>query len=181
MTHEGKNRLILEIPGMNISEPSDIIRITQHVKRNRNREILIVITGSGNISDQLASLAYESSGNKVESSELDELLALGQLLEAQLITTALKSQNVNATYVDPFRHNPIRTIGNSGNPQVAEVESVREIEREIGSKLSEQTVILCGAVGTNEEGKITIIRDGQEKVLKILKRALKTQLHQRVQ
>ena len=140
-----------------------------------------MITGSGNISDQLASLAYESSGNKVESSELDELLALGQLLEAQLITTALKSQSVNATYVDPFRHNPIRTIGNSGNPQVAEVESVREIEREIGFKLSEQTVILCGAVGTNEEGKITIIRDGQEKVLKILKRALKTQLHQRVQ
>ncbi|MHA1578959.1 MAG: amino acid kinase family protein [Candidatus Freyarchaeota archaeon] len=177
MSPKRENRLIIEIPRINISEPSDILKIAQHVKNNQNSEILIVITGYGNITDEIASLAYESSHNQIGFPELDELLALGQLLGAQLITTSLKSQKIKATYIDPFRDNPISTIGNSGNPQISEIKTIQEVKRLIDSKLSNNIIILCGLIGRNENGKITIIRENPANILRILKKALNTRLH----
>lgn len=177
MSSKGENRLILEIPRINIYNPSDIIKIARHIKNNQNHEILIVITGSGNITDEIASLAYQSSNNQIGFPELDELLALGQLLGAQLLTSSLKSQKINATFIDPFLDNPINTIGNSGNPQISEKKTIQEVKRLIDPKLPNSIIILCGLTGKNESGKITIIRENPAKILRILKKALNTRLH----
>lgn len=171
------NRLIIEIPRINISEPSNILNITHHVRNNQNREILIVLTGYGNFTDHIAKLAYESSHNQIEFKELDELLALSQLLGAQLITTALKSQKLNAEYIDPFRDNPVITIGNSGNPKISETKTIKEVKKLIDPKLSNSIVILCALIGRNEKGETTIIKENPDKILRILKKALNTRSH----
>ncbi len=177
MSSKRGNRLILEIPRINISEPSDIRKIARQIKNHQNQEILVLITGSGNITDQIADLALKSSNNQIKFTELDELLALGQLLGAQLIATALKSQKMNATHINPFLDNPIRTIGNSGNPKISENKTIREVKRVVDSKLSKNVIILCGLIGSNENGKITIIRKNPSKILEILKKALNAKSH----
>jgi len=174
------DRLILEVEGGNISTPSDILSIVEHIKNSKRREVLVVVTGSGNLPKQITSVASQSSSNQMVFPEEDEILALEHLLGAQLITAALKSQKINATYIDPFQYTPIRTMGNSGSPQISETETVREVKNTVGSKLTNNIVVMCGLVGKNEQGKITIIRDDREKIFTILKKALKTPLHKKL-
>ncbi|MEM2135902.1 MAG: hypothetical protein QXS27_08130 [Candidatus Jordarchaeaceae archaeon] len=175
-----QDRLILEVEGGNISTPSDILSIVEHIKNSKRREVLVVVTGSGNLPKQITSVASQSSHNQIGFSEGDEILALEYLLEAQLITAALKSQKINATYIDPFQYSPIRTMGNSGSPQISETETVREVKNTVGSKLTNNIIVMCGLVGKNEQGKITIIRDDAEKIFTILKKALNTPLHKKL-
>ncbi|MEX2723074.1 MAG: hypothetical protein Q6367_004210 [Candidatus Freyarchaeota archaeon] len=71
-------------------------------------------------------------------------------------------------------------MGNSGSPQISETETVREVKNTVGSKLTNNIIVMCGLVGKNEQGKITIIRDDAEKIFTILKKALNTPLHKKL-
>ncbi len=180
MVHGRQDRLILEVESGNISTPTDILSIVEHIKSSKRREVLVVVTGSGNVAGQITSVATQSHHNKILLSEWDEILALEQLLEAQLITAALKSQKINATYIDPFQYTLIRMVGNSGSPQISESETIKEVKNTVGSKLPNSIVVMCGLVGKNEQGKITIIRDNTEKIFTVLKKALNTPLHKKL-
>jgi len=56
-----QDRLILEVEGGNISTPSDILSIVEHIKNSKRREVLVVVTGSGNLPKQITSVASQSS------------------------------------------------------------------------------------------------------------------------
>jgi aspartate kinase len=129
-------------------------------KCSSGEKLVVVTSAMGKTTDDLVKIINESSLE--ESSDIDEILAMGERTSIRVFKAMLRTEGVEANFLD-LEHDewPIITNNNYGDADILLDETEDKIRKTIASRLRKVDVLIVpGFVGKDSSGRITTIGRG---------------------
>lgn len=163
-------RVVKKYGGSSVATVEKIMKIATHIKelKQKDDEIVIVVSAMGKTTDSLIKMAKEISGTP-DVREIDSLLSTGEQQSISLLSIALKSIGINAISLTGAQAG-IKTVGVHTKSKISTINSI-VIENYLKKGY---VVIVAGFQGINEKGDITTLgRGGSDTSAVALAAALK--------
>lgn len=128
----------------------------------KGTRVAVVVSAIGDTTDELIEVAKVCTDGKITSSEMDDVMAMGERTSARVFASALKSLGADALYLDPSQETwPIITNDNFGQAEVDLVKTSRLVRKNVLPLLKKGKIpVICGFLGRDEKGRITTIGRG---------------------
>jgi len=142
--------------GSSVGTTEKIKGIAQSIvkRKNKNTELVIVVSAMGKTTDDLVSLS-KGIGEEPDKRELDALLSTGEIISSALLAMAIKELGYDAISYTAYQIG-IRTSGQYGKALIDDIHG-----NKIKKSLKEgKIVIVAGFQGINGEGDITTLGRG---------------------
>ena len=136
------------------------------------KEIIVVVSAMGKTTDSLLSTTLQIGD--VSDADYAELLSMGERVSARFFCSALRGRGLRAELFDPCNDNwPLITDSNFRNARI-DMEKTAELARKfIAPLLVESIVVVCGFIGKDPNGRITILgRGGSDTTALVLAKCL---------
>jgi len=123
-------------------------------RKNKNTDLVIVVSAMGDTTDELLSLS-KGIGEEPDKRELDALLSTGEIISSALLAMAIKELGYDAISYTAYQIG-IQTSGQYGKALIDDIHG-----NKIKKSLREgKIVIVAGFQGINGEGDITTLGRG---------------------
>ena len=156
--------LVVKFGGSCLSTPDNILVAAKKIatETSRGKKIIVVVSALSGVTDELLSLAKESTLNNITLEELDEILSMGERTAVRLMSSALRSLGLKSQEVDPLSSLwPIFTDSNFGDAEVNLDKTKRVANERILPLLKDGCVpVVAGFIGLSPDGKITTLGRG---------------------
>jgi len=142
--------------GSSVGTTEKIKGIAQSIvkRKNKNTELVIVVSAMGKTTDNLVSLS-KGIGEEPDKRELDALLSTGEIISSALLAMAIKELGYDAISFTAYQIG-IKTSGQYGKALIDDIHG-----NKIKKSLKEgKIVIVAGFQGINGEGDITTLGRG---------------------
>ncbi|MEM2921225.1 MAG: aspartate kinase [Candidatus Bathyarchaeia archaeon] len=158
------NILVVKFGGSCLPDSNNIRAAAEKVAKEvaNKKKVVVVVSALSGMTDQLLSLAQDSTSKRVSKEELDDIAAMGERIAVRLMSAALNAQGLKAVGVDPESELwPIMTDSSFGNAQIR-FEATRKKVRENLVPLLEKgfTPVVSGFLGLSPDGKVTTLGRG---------------------
>ena len=176
-TQKSCKRIVVKFGGSSLADPERLSKAVAAVvnEAKRGTKIAVVVSAIGKKTDVLLNTVKNTSNDKLEKHELDDILSMGERTSIRIFSAALRTNGVKSRYFDPRDDDwPIITNAcySSANPQR------QQCEQRICDwilPLVEKGVIpvIAGFVGRTADGKVTTLgRGGSDTTAFLLAEAL---------
>ncbi|MBU3113803.1 aspartate kinase [Clostridium lacusfryxellense] len=142
--------------GSSVGTTEKIKKIAQCIvkRKDKNTELVIVVSAMGDTTDELLSLS-KGIGKDPDKRELDALLSTGEIISSALLAMAIKELGYDAISYTAYQIG-IKTSGQYGKALIDDIHG-----NKIKQSLKEgKIVIVAGFQGINGEGDITTLGRG---------------------
>ncbi len=168
----GSNIVVVKFGGSCLADSNSIRAAAEKVAKEvaNKKKVVIVVSALSGATDQLLSLAQNSTQKRASKEELDDIAAMGERIVVKLMSAALNAQGVRAMGIDPeSRLWPILTDSNFGNAEVC-LDVTRERTRANLLPLLDSgwTLVVSGFVGLSADGKVTTLGRGGSDITAVL-------------
>jgi len=136
------------------------------------KEIIVVVSAMGKTTDSLLNTTLQIGD--VSDSDYAELISMGERVSARFFCSALRALGANAELFDPCNDNwPLITDSNFRNAN-PDIEKTSELARRFLAPLLNKAIpVVCGFVGKDPNGRITILgRGGSDTTAIVLAKCL---------
>lgn len=165
-------RVVVKFGGADLSSGEKILRATQMVAEAPYKEIIIVVSAMGDMTDKIENII--SSLNKITDADYAEIISIGERMSARVFSSALKSLGVKSEFIDPSGPNwPIITDSKFRNakPDLEKTSSL--VNKYLVPMLGKKIPVICGFLGKDIQGKITTLgRGGSDTTALLLAKCL---------
>jgi len=166
------NIVVVKFGGSCLSGPDNVRTAAEKVGREvaKGKKVVTVVSALSGMTDQLLSLAQNSTQKKVSKEELDDIAAMGERTVVRLLSAALNAQGTKAKGIDPDSPLwPILTDSNFGNAKVYLEDTRKRAKANLLPLLDEGwTLVICGFLGLSTEGKVTTLGRGGSDITAVL-------------
>jgi aspartate kinase len=163
---------VVKFGGADLSSGEKILRATQMVVEAPYKEIIIVVSAMGDMTDKIENII--SSLNKITDADYAEIISIGERMSARVFSSALKSLGVESEFIDPSGPNwPIITDSKFRNakPDLEKTSSL--VNKYLVPMLGKKIPVICGFLGKDIQGKITTLgRGGSDTTALLLAKCL---------
>jgi aspartate kinase len=163
---------VVKFGGADLSSGEKILRATQMVAEAPYKEIIIVVSAMGDMTDKIENII--SSLNKITDADYAEIISIGERMSARVFSSALKSLGVKSEFIDPSGPNwPIITDSKFRNakPDLEKTSSL--VNKYLVPMLGKKIPVICGFLGKDIQGKITTLgRGGSDTTALLLAKCL---------
>lgn len=166
------NRVVIKFGGADLATGEKVAQAAKMVAEANYKEILVVVSAMGKTTDSLLNMILQIGD--VSDSDYAELISMGERVSARFFCSALKTQGVKAELFDPCNDNwPLITDSNFRKAR-PDIEKTTELARKfIAPLLSDSIPVLCGFIGKDLNGRITVLgRGGSDTTALVLAKCL---------
>lgn len=170
-------RIVVKYGGASLADHERILKAAMAVAREVKKgvQVAVVVSAMGKTTDMLLTAANNACKGKVDRSELDDILAMGERTSVRLFAATLRPRGVESRYFDPLDQDlPIITDDafTDANPVLEECEG--RIQRYVLPLVERGAVpVIAGFIGRTADGKVTTLgRGGSDTTAFILAKAL---------
>jgi aspartate kinase len=152
-------RVVVKFGGAELCTSSMVRKAAEMVIESGYEEIVVVVSAMGKATDNLVGCLSEI-GN-ISDIDYSDILAMGERISARIFCSTLKSLGVKSTYFDPQQERwPIITDANlrGAKPDLAETRA--RLLKNLEPLLGDYIPVVCGFIGKDREGRVTILRRG---------------------
>lgn len=158
-------RLVVKYGGTSLADGARVSNAANMILEalKKGSRIAVVVSAMGRTTDTLMKIASEAlNGVNPGSSDIDDLLSMGERTSARLLTTVLRSLGVEARYFDPEEEDwPIITDDRFGDAEPILSECAQRIRDHVAPLMDRGAVpVIPGFIGKTLDGRITTIGRG---------------------
>jgi aspartate kinase len=167
-------RAVIKFGGADLSSGERITRAAELVAKSEYKEIVVVVSAMGNMTDSLVDTVTRIG--KVNDEDYAEILSMGERTSARVFCSALKARGLKAEFIDPVDDNwPIITDSRYCNAK-PDYEKTKTIVKKALIPLLESTIlVVCGFLGKDTNGNIsTLGRGGSDTTALLLANCFET-------
>ena len=153
------NRVVIKFGGADLSSGERIARAAQMVVSSPYKEIVVVVSAMGKMTDSLVSTV--SGIGEVSDADYAEILSMGERASARVFCSALRARGAKAEYIDPAASNwPIITNSRfcDGKPDFEKTKTL--VQKLLVPLLGSAILVVCGFLGRDSDGNITTLGRG---------------------
>lgn len=166
------NIIIVKFGGSCLSTPENVLSAAKKVasETKKGKKVIVVVSALSGVTDQLLSLAKNSTKANISNHELDDILAMGERTAVRIMSSSLRSLNVKTQDIDPASpHWPVFTDSTFGNANVDLKKTRKAVDEKILPLLNKgYTLVIAGFIGLSPEGKITTLGRGGSDITAVL-------------
>jgi aspartate kinase len=166
------NRVVIKFGGADLATGKKVAQAAQMVADANYKEIIVVVSAMGKTTDSLLNATLQIGD--VSESDYAELISMGERVSARFFCSALRARGATAELFDPCNDNwPLITDSNFRNAR-PDMEKTSELARKFLAPLLNETIpVVCGFVGKDSNGRITILgRGGSDTTALVLAKCL---------
>jgi len=153
------NRVVIKFGGADLATGEKVAQAAKMVADANYEEIIVVVSAMGKTTDSLLNTTMQIGD--VSDADYAELISMGERVSARFFCSALRTQGVKAELFDPCNDIwPLITDSNFRNAR-PNMEKTAELARKfIVPLLGDAIPVICGFVGKDLDGRITILGRG---------------------
>ncbi len=152
-------RVVVKFGGADLATSENVKKAAEMIKESGFSEIAIVVSAMGKTTDQL--IGYTLEIGKIDDYDYSEIVAMGERISARVFSSTLKSIGVESTYFDPQQARwPVITDSNFRNAKPLFSETREKVKKHIEPLLGTCVPVICGFLGRDLEGRITLLSRG---------------------
>jgi len=152
-------RVVVKFGGDDLSNISKVRKAAQMIKASGYGEIVVVVSAMGKATDNLVKNLSEIG--EVEDADYADILSMGERTSARIFSAVMKSLGLESTYFDPQQDRwPIITDSNFKNAKPDLDETKSRVQKHLEPLLGDCIPVVCGFLGRDGEGNITILGRG---------------------
>ncbi len=169
----GNNIVVVKFGGSCLSDSDNVRVAAEKIGKEvaKGKKAVVVVSALSGVTDQLLSLARESTGKRASEEELDDIAAMGERTVVRLMSATLNAQGVKTLGIDPSHSLwPIMTDSNFGNAEVYLEETRKRVTDNLLPLLENgYSLVIAGFIGKSPEGKITTLGRGGSDITAVLR------------
>ena len=166
------NRVVIKFGGADLATGEKVAQAAKMVADADYEEVIVVVSAMGKTTDSLLNTTTQIGD--VSDTDYAELISMGERVSARFFCSALRTQGAKAELFDPCNDNwPLITDSNFRNAR-PDMEKTNELARKfIAPLLGEAIPVVCGFVGKDLNGRITVMgRGGSDTTALVLAKCL---------
>lgn len=166
------NRVVIKFGGADLATGEKVAQAAKMVADANYKEVIVVVSAMGKTTDSLLNITMQIGD--VSDTDYAELISMGERVSARFFCSALRTQGAKAELFDPCNDNwPLITDSNFRNAR-PDMEKTDELARKfIAPLLGEAIPVVCGFVGKDLNGRITVMgRGGSDTTALVLAKCL---------
>ena len=170
-------KIVVKFGGSSLADHEKLLKAVVAVvnEAKKGTRVAVVVSAMGKTTDLLMKTAKNTSNGKLEKSELDDILSMGERTSVRIFAAALRTNGVQSRYFDPLDDDwPIITDDDFSNANPLLGECKRRIVESV-LPISEKGIVpvIAGFVGRTQDGRTTTLgRGGSDTTAFILAEAL---------
>jgi aspartate kinase len=166
------NRVVIKFGGADLSTGEKIARAAEMVVKSPYKEIIVVVSAMGKMTDNLIS-TVSHIGN-VSDEGYAEIVSMGERASARVFCSALKAMGAKAELIDPANANwPIITDSCFRAAKLNLEKTTALVQRFLAPLLGTTIPVVCGFLGKDDEGRVTTLgRGGSDTTALLLAKCL---------
>jgi aspartate kinase len=175
--NKSHRKIVVKFGGSSLADHERLLKAVTAVinEAKKGTHIAVVVSAMGKTTDTLLTTAKNTSNDKLQKHELDDILSMGERTSVRIFAAALRNNGAPSRYFDPLDDDwPIITDAafQNANPLLAECKT--RIRKNVQPIVEKGTIpVIAGFVGRTKTGKITTLgRGGSDTTAFILAEAL---------
>lgn len=166
------SRVVIKFGGADLSTSEKIARAAQMVAAAPYKEIVVVVSAMGKMTDNLVS-TISQLGN-VRDEDYAEIVSMGERASARVFCSALKAIGAKAELIDPANANwPIITDSRFRDAKPDLEKTTALAQKFLAPLLGAVIPVVCGFLGKDNTGKVTTLgRGGSDTTALLLAKCL---------
>jgi len=154
-----KKRVIVKFGGAELRSGESFRQAAEMVKAADFEEVVVVVSAMEKTTDNL--INHVRQIGKISEADYADIVSMGERISARMFSSALNTVGLNSTYFDPQSPSwPIITDSNFLEAEPDLEETRRRVETFVEPLLGECVPIVCGFIGKNRKGRITLLGRG---------------------
>jgi aspartate kinase len=166
------NRVVIKFGGADLSTGERISRAAEMVVKSPYKEIVVVVSAMGKMTDNLIS-TVSHIGN-VSDEDYAEIVSMGERASARVFCSALRAIGAKAEFIDPANANwPIITDScfRDAKPNLEKTTALAQ--KFLAPLLGSAIPVVCGFLGKDSNGRVTTLgRGGSDTTALLLAKCL---------
>ncbi|UCH37371.1 MAG: aspartate kinase, partial [Candidatus Bathyarchaeota archaeon] len=158
------NIVIVKFGGSCLSTPESVFSAANKIanEMKTGRQIIVVVSAMSGVTDELLHMAKAASEGKVAKEDLDAILSMGERTSVRIMTSTLKSMNINTIGIVPESSFwPIFTDSTFNNAHIELQKTCKAVKQKLRPLLDQgHVLIVAGFLGLSPDGKITTLGRG---------------------
>ncbi|MCW4044443.1 MAG: aspartate kinase [Candidatus Bathyarchaeota archaeon] len=165
-------RVVIKFGGADLATSENIARAARLVAESPYREIVVVVSAMGKMTDSLVS-TISRLGN-VSDEDYADIVAMGERTSARVFCSALRAIGVKAELIDPANVNwPIVTDASYRDAKPDIEKTAASTRKFLAPLLGSAVPVVCGFLGKDADGKVTTLgRGGSDTTALLLAKCL---------
>jgi aspartate kinase len=152
-------RIVVKFGGAELRSGESIRKAAEMIKESGFKEVIVVVSAMEKTTDNL--IKYVNEIGKVEDADYADIVSMGERISARLFSSALKSLGIKSIYFDPQREDwPIITNSDFLEAEPDLEETRKRVKAHVEPLLGEYVPVVCGFIGKNRKGQVTILGRG---------------------
>ena len=166
------NRVVIKFGGADLSTSERISRAAEMVVKSPYKEIVVVVSAMGKMTDNLIS-TVSHIGN-VSDEDYAEIVSMGERASARVFCSALKAIGAKAELIDPANDNwPIITDSSFRDAKPNLEKTTALAQKFLAPLLGDTIPVICGFLGKDSNGRVTTLgRGGSDTTALLLAKCL---------
>ncbi len=154
-----KKRVIVKFGGAELRSGESFRQAAEMVKAADFEEVVVVVSAMEKTTDNL--INHVRQIGKISEADYADIVSMGERISARMFSSALNTVGLNSTYFDPQSPSwPIITDSNFLEAEPDLEETRRSVKTFVEPLLGECVPIVCGFIGKDREGRITLLGRG---------------------
>ena len=160
-------RIVVKFGGADLSSAEKIQRAAQMVSEAPYDEIIVVVSAMGDMTDIIEKVI--SPLTKITDADYADILSMGERLSARVFSSTLRSLGFLSETFDPSNDNwPIITDSSFRNAKPDLERTTFLVKKHLIPKLGKIIPVVCGFLGKDLQGRVTILGRGGSDTTAIL-------------
>jgi aspartate kinase len=166
------NRVVIKFGGADLSTSEKISRAARLVAESPYKEIVVVVSAMGKMTDNLISAT--SQLGKVSDEDYAEIVSMGERASARVFCSALRAIGAKAELIDPANANwPVITDSRFRDAKPNAEKTTFLVKKFVAPLLGAAIPVVCGFLGKDSNGLITTLgRGGSDTTALLLAKCL---------
>ena len=166
------SRVVIKFGGADLSTDEKIARAAKLVATAPYKEIIVVVSAMGKMTDTLTS-TISHIGN-VSDEDYAEIVSMGERASARVFCSALRAIGAKAELIDPANANwPIITDSRFRDAKPNLEKTTTLTQKFLAPLLGATILVVCGFLGKDSNGKVTTLgRGGSDTTALLLAKCL---------
>jgi aspartate kinase len=166
------SRVVIKFGGADLSTDEKIARAARMVAKSPYKEIIVVVSAMGKMTDNLTS-TISHIGN-VSDEDYAEIVSMGERSSARVFCSALRAIGAKAELIDPANANwPIITDSRFRDAKPNLEKTTLLVQKFLAPLLGATILVVCGFLGKDSNGRVTTLgRGGSDTTALLLAKCL---------
>jgi aspartate kinase len=166
------SRVVIKFGGADLSTSEKISRAARLVAESPYKEIVVVVSAMGKMTDNLISAT--SQLGKVSDEDYAEIVSMGERASARVFCSALRAIGAKAELIDPANANwPVITDSRFRDAKPNVEKTTVLVKKFVAPLLGAAIPVVCGFLGKDSNGLITTLgRGGSDTTALLLAKCL---------